>query len=502
MALASPMNAGGYGTPGKLEPNATVPQDLPAEELQSMLEELLAQYTSEAFQDQLKKMYAACAKQGVSLLSAMGPLVLQVQKPIFERYGLPPDARGVDLMKHAVQRRICEGASRVEELANQSRRALGIEQLPDRQRTAEEQLSKSADETAARFSDTDMLAGLRVKCQQMLDQSLAKGIMPPTSASFLRELLDCDRQECSLPSILCMVKMANLGTHVSQLRGEGLADTVTILDEMPSSEKFFSDFVLPSRPVVIRGAFTAKTFAPLEKLPDFSYLRQKCSHRRVLTKSLGFTDEAGRSQFMTDPELKLPLAAYLDAIEACEQKGTPVPYYLGKVPLKAELPELAAEIEEAETDPQREYGDCFGELLPEGVFTYFGCGRNSTSVHYDCHENLMLCLCGTKKLWLYPPGDARYVYPISKDRGMGLDFSRSALLPFQRFQDMSRENQARYPLLPKASPCEIMVHPGDLLYLPSCWWHCVEGSADRNIILNWWFGLHPEKKQLAFAAQA
>lgn len=29
----------------------------------------------------------------------------------------------------------------------------------------------------------------------------------------------------------------------------------------------------------------------------------------------------------------------------------------------------------------------------------------------------------------------------------------------------------------------------------------VEGSEERNIILNWWFAMHPEKKQQAFAEQ-
>lgn len=28
----------------------------------------------------------------------------------------------------------------------------------------------------------------------------------------------------------------------------------------------------------------------------------------------------------------------------------------------------------------------------------------------------MICVCGRKRLWLYPPGDARFVYPISKER--------------------------------------------------------------------------------------
>ena len=34
---------------------------------------------------------------------------------------------------------------------------------------------------------------------------------------------------------------------------------------------------------------------------------------------------------------------------------------------------------------------------------------------------------------------------------------------------------------------------GDLLYLPACWWHCVQGCRDRNLILNWWHELHPSK---------
>ena len=40
----------------------------------------------------------------------------------------------------------------------------------------------------------------------------------------------------------------------------------------------------------------------------------------------------------------------------------------------------------SELQRRQEYSSCFGDLLPEGVLTYFGCGRNTTSVHYDAHE--------------------------------------------------------------------------------------------------------------------
>ena len=36
---------------------------------------------------------------------------------------------------------------------------------------------------------------------------------------------------------------------------------------------------------------------------------------------------------------------------------------------------------------------------------------------------------------------------------------------------------------------------GDVLYLPQCWWHCVEGSVERNMILNYWLRIHPSKRE-------
>jgi len=467
------------------------PQDLSAEELEALLSELLGKYKEASFQKSLQEAYRSCALQKIGLQAALGPLVLSVQKPLLEKYGLPANAQGVDLMKHAVQRRICEGFDKLEDLANKARQALGIEQLPKRHVTAEEQLQRGADDTAAKFANEQLWQ----QCTQMLQQATSRGAIPSASAEFLQELLE--RKEVSVPSILCLFRMAQLGIHVAQLQSS-VPMKVQVLHELPSAEDFFKTYVLTGTPVVIRGAFPAGRFQPAETLPDFAFLRRKCSHRRVLVKSLGFQDGAGRQQFMTDPELKLPFGAYLDAVEACERGEGAMPYYLGKVPLRAELPELAEEVSAAISSPQEEYQGCFGDLLPEGVFTYFGCGRNTTSVHYDAHENLMVCLCGRKRLWLYPPGDARFVYPISKDRGSSMDFSRSSILPFRSFEELGPSDQARYPMLQQATPLEIFVEKGDMFYLPSAWWHCVEGSEDRNIILNWWFAMHPEKIQQAF----
>ena len=94
-----------------------------------------------------------------------------------------------------------------------------------------------------------------------------------------------------------------------------------------------------------------------------------------------------------------------------------------------------------------------GPQVADGVFTYFGAGRNVTATHYDPYENLLLCVCGTKRLWLYPPSDARHLYPITK--GPSLDATRSAAPPFKRYDELSTEARKAMPLLARAAPAQV-----------------------------------------------
>jgi len=471
-----------------------VPQDPSTEVLEPMLEELIEKYKDPAFKQEVAEVQAECLKTGAPFMGAWGKVVLKCQAPILQKYGFPPSAEGVDLMKHAVARRISEGSSRLETLANEARRILGIQPMPDRTPSCEVALSRMVDATLAKL-DGGIGDELARTCRQSLKALVQKGTITTTMASFLEELF----AEGSAPvlSVLSFITMAKLGLTVRMLTGpEQPLEVPTI--EAPTSTEFFQSFVMNNRPAVLKNIFRQQSFAPLETFADFAFLRQLCGHRRVLTKNLAYNDSEGRPVFVTDPELRLPFEAFLDRVEEHERGNcAAVPFYLGKVPLNIELPELAQEVERAETCPQRIYGSCFGRLNPEGVFTYMGCGRNTTSVHFDMRENLLLCLNGTKRLWLFPPCEACNLYPVFTHTMS--DFSRSAAPPFTYFDELSPELQEKYPLLRKAQHVEVNLSAGDMLYLPSCWWHCVEGSQDRNMILNWWFDWHPEKSKTASA---
>ena len=120
-------------------------------------------------------------------------------------------------------------------------------------------------------------------------------------------------------------------------------------------------------------------------------------------------------------------------------------------------------------------------------------------VHVRClphgtDENILVCLFGTKRLWLYPPSDTPNIYPVATGEnavqqqglfGGGGGSSRSCAPPFKRLEELDPKLQEQFPLLGAVRPIEINLRGGDALYLPACWWHCVEGSRERNMILNW-----------------
>ena len=462
--------------------------DLSAAQCKSLLSELIRRYSAPAFRARLVEAH----RGGIS---ALGPLVLSAQAPVLPTYGLPANAHGVELMKFAIHRRIAEGATELHDLANDARRLLGLELIHSlRGQSAEEALAEMA--AASVKPSADLVAHQPAALLRKVHSAVSRGAVSAATAALLqRQLLS---PHATTPATNCLVNMAIAGLPFASLRTVAAdeapltADPLRRLQGVPtfaepcSPSRFYSDHVLPSLPCVFRpGALVeARTFPPLQSFADFGYLRQACGHRRVPVKSLALDDRAGRPVFVSDPEIKMPMRDFLDAVEASEASASRCPFYLGKVPLRSELPELAAAVDAAPaaSHVRALAAHCFGELNVEGVYTYFGCDRNVTPTHFDGYENLLLCLYGTKRLWLYPPSDARHLYAGS---GAKRDPSRAAAPPFQTYEELPATLQATFPQLAHARPLEVTLTAGEVLYLPATWWHCVEGSRDRNMILNW-----------------
>ena len=341
----------------------------------------------------------------------------------------------------------------------------------------------------------------RTELRARIRNALESGAVSAASASFLQTKLDeapedgSEGAAGSLTCVLSMLTMAEVGLPLPTLSGRDTSSApprfcaVPVWTSAPSAAAFWSEHVLPSRPALLRGQLSGADWPPMRNFGDFSYLRRRCGKRRVFAKSLALDDAAGRPIFVADPELELPLADFLGMVEKAEEQAARCPVYLGKVPLRTELPELDADIAHAGAGPVDALRSCFGAPLPQGLYTYMGAAGNVTATHFDPSENLMLCVYGTKRLWLYPPSAVECLYPAAKAGG-----TRACAPPFQLHDALPAWLQRTFPRVAGARPIEVNLVAGDVLYLPACWWHCVEGSWERNMILNWWFDLHPNKR--------
>uniref|UniRef100_A0AAU2JHD9 Cupin-like domain-containing protein n=1 Tax=Streptomyces sp. NBC_00049 TaxID=2903617 RepID=A0AAU2JHD9_9ACTN len=101
-----------------------------------------------------------------------------------------------------------------------------------------------------------------------------------------------------------------------------------------------------------------------------------------------------------------------------------------------------------------------------------------TQSHFDELENFNIALEGRKRFVLAPPGFWEY-YPRSLKDGFG-DKSRVF--------DFDDVDWARYPRLASklAQRRELILEPGQMLYLPLGWWHQAESLDEMNINMNFW----------------
>ncbi|MCF6437902.1 cupin-like domain-containing protein [Pseudoalteromonas luteoviolacea] len=103
-------------------------------------------------------------------------------------------------------------------------------------------------------------------------------------------------------------------------------------------------------------------------------------------------------------------------------------------------------------------------------------------MHQDQFENLYVQVQGQKRIIMAAPEDASNVYYNMHH-------------PYYCEVDIFDIDYARFPLLKNAKLYEIVLNPGDMLFIPVFWFHAVESLGDFNLSLNWWF--EPERVLLS-----
>ncbi|WOX06885.1 cupin-like domain-containing protein [Microbulbifer pacificus] len=146
--------------------------------------------------------------------------------------------------------------------------------------------------------------------------------------------------------------------------------------------------------------------------------------------------------------------------------------YVGSTPVDHYLPGLR---------DQNDLGlDATGQL----VSLWFG-NRTRIAAHFDLPENLACVVSGRRRFTLFPPDQVANLYPGPLDFNPAgqtismVDFYNPDFAKFPRYREALR------------SALVAEMEPGDVLYLPSMWWHQVEGLEDINVLINYWWRSTP-----------
>ncbi|MDZ8262391.1 cupin-like domain-containing protein [Nostoc sp. ChiQUE01b] len=141
---------------------------------------------------------------------------------------------------------------------------------------------------------------------------------------------------------------------------------------------------------------------------------------------------------------------------------------------------------------QVDFEECFPEIvgditypayLDSKPFISFWHGfstKNFTSastLHFDRIHNIFVQVRGKKRILLFPPSNYLSFYPPLEDSsGIG---HNSKVNP-----DIL--NLELFPKFPWEEKIEVVLQPGEMLYIPPFWWHHVT-AVDENISLSFWY---------------
>lgn len=127
---------------------------------------------------------------------------------------------------------------------------------------------------------------------------------------------------------------------------------------------------------------------------------------------------------------------------------------------------------------------------------WLGPSGATTQAHYDVHDNFYAQIVGRKRFLLFPPNQYRQLYING--------FSSQA--PQQSQVDLENPDFERFPLFSSATALDVVLEPGDVLYVPSLWFHHVIAvemsfsvsiwSRNEEVIGQW----NAEKISPAFSA--
>jgi len=122
----------------------------------------------------------------------------------------------------------------------------------------------------------------------------------------------------------------------------------------------------------------------------------------------------------------------------------------------------------------------------DDIHLWFSSGGTESSQHFDTHDNLLAMIDGSKHVLMTDPIHSLGLYMDYHDK-----FGLSPI-------NVRKIDLTVYPLVKEVPIVEVNITKGDVLYIPTHWWHQINSFKDdtRNIALSMgWHGFFPVHEQ-------
>lgn len=162
----------------------------------------------------------------------------------------------------------------------------------------------------------------------------------------------------------------------------------------------------------------------------------------------------------------------------------------------------------------------FGTGPPDAINLWIGNERSVSSMHKDHYENLFYVCSGQKEFLLCPPADTLYLReedfvtgsfcPLRKNADKSAGSSRHQSWVVVACDDTTKwiepdlnkfiteqSSGSEFPLLSNAHPIKVLLSEGEMLYIPSLWYHRVTQTCE-TVGVNYWFDMKFDQRWCYF----
>lgn len=108
---------------------------------------------------------------------------------------------------------------------------------------------------------------------------------------------------------------------------------------------------------------------------------------------------------------------------------------------------------------------------------WFGGDRCKSGLHWDVFNNFFIQISGKKRFLLFSPSQTEYLYPEYGTR-----------YPHTARVNVFDPDEDDFPRYERAESVELTVEPGDMLFIPTGWWHATDSLTTSISVNFWWLG--------------